>query len=117
MRQVARVLSYGFAQAGTIAGSVDYIEFSRWLLSRFFLLLGGVLVLLGLLDLLTPLPFGIPLILLGMTIILNTSQSAKKAFVRAGRRYPRTVGRVRGMMRAHTRASFRRRRDASAAAT
>ncbi len=109
MRYVARALSYSFAQAG----SVDYLNVSRWLLSRVFLVLGGVLVLLGLLDLLTPLPFGIPLILLGMTIILNTSQSAKKAFVRAGRRYPRTVGRVRKIMRNRRRATFHRQRAAA----
>lgn len=112
MRHVARALSYGMTQAG----SVDYLSLSRWLISRFFLVLGGICILLGLLDLLTPLPFGIPLILLGTTLILNSSHSAKKAFVRAGRRYPRTVGRVRKIMRTHRRASFRRRQDAQVAA-
>jgi hypothetical protein len=105
MRSFARVLSHGVAHAG----SVDWLQVSRWILSRFSLLLGGFFVFLGLLEMLTPLPFGVPLILLGMTLILNSSQSAKKAFCRAGRRYPRTVGRVRGLMRNHRRATFRRR--------
>jgi hypothetical protein len=112
MRYMARVLSNGV----THAFAVDYLAFSRWILSRIFLVLGGLFVFLGVLELATPLPFGIPLILLGMTIILNSSQSAKKVFVRWGRRYPRTVGRVRGMMRTHRRASFRRRKSADAAA-
>ena len=79
-------------------GSVDYVEVSRWTLSRIFLLIGWAFVILGIIDLPSPLPFGIPLIALGVTIILNTSPSAKKAFVVMGRRYPRTVGRVRSLL-------------------
>lgn len=111
MEYVARALGAGMAQIG----SVDYVGASRWALSRVFLLVGWAFVLLGVIDLATPLPLGIPLIVLGVTIILNTSPSARKAFVMAGRRYPRTVGRIRGVLRARRRAVHRRRMAAKAA--
>ena len=112
MQHVARAFHFGFSQLI----STDYLGASRWALSRVLLGFGWLLIALGLLEMLTPLPLGIPLIALGVTIILNTSPSARKAFVVMGRRYPRTVGRIRGMLRARRRAVYRRRTAAQAAA-
>jgi hypothetical protein len=107
MRYMARVLRTGIANIG----ASDLKQVLRWLFSRIFLVLGGVFVLLGLAEMLTPLPFGIPLILLGATIILNSSSSAKKAFVLWGQRRPGTIGRVRDWIRQRRRASHRRRHE------
>jgi hypothetical protein len=109
MRYLARVLSAGMFNAG----SMEYLALSRWVFSRIFLLIGWLFVIVGVIELPTPLPFGVPLIALGVTVILNTSPTAKKAFVLWGRRHPETVGRVRDIIRTRRR-SWRRRREEGA---
>ena len=106
MRYMTRVLWMGVSHAG----SVDYLELSRWALTRVFILLGFTFIAVGLLFLPLPIPVGLPMIVFGTIILLNTSTTAKRVFVRWGRRYPRTVGRVRTWMRERHR-STRRDRD------
>ena len=105
MRYMSRMLLLGV----THAGSVDYVEFSRWALTRVFILIGFAFIAVGLIFLPLPIPFGLPLVTLGVIILLNTSTTAKKVFVRWGKRYPRSVGRVRGWMRERHRSARRRR--------
>jgi len=106
MRHVARVFWSGMA----FAGSVDYAELTRWAISRVFILIGALFVFVGLLVTPLPIPLGLPMIVLGAVILLNASSSAKKTFVRWGRKYPGTVGRVRAWLRAHQRSTHRRNR-------
>jgi len=104
MRHVARVFWSGMA----FAGSVDYAELTRWAVSRVFILIGALFIFIGLLVTPLPIPLGLPMIALGAVILLNSSSSAKKTFVRWGRKYPRTVGRIRAWLRANQRAARQR---------
>ncbi|MGD2132346.1 MAG: hypothetical protein PVI23_06095 [Maricaulaceae bacterium] len=99
MRYMARMFWTGV----TTAGAVDYLELSRYALSRLYMLAGGIFILVGLVVLPLPIPLGLPMIVVGAAILINTSTTAKKIFVRMGRRYPRTVGRVRNLMSARRR--------------
>lgn len=106
MRHVARVFWTGMSYAG----SVDYIGLSRWAVTRVVLVFGALLILVGLLVAPLPIPLGLPMIAIGSLILINTSTTAKKTFVRWGRRYPRTVGRVRAWMGRRSRTLRRRSR-------
>ena len=74
------------------------------------MVIGFAFIGLGLVVLPLPIPLGLPMIALGVIILLNTSATAKRVFVRWGRKYPTTVGRVRTWMR-HRHRSARQRRD------
>ena len=99
MRYVARMFWTGV----TTAGAVDYLELSRFALSRLYILAGGVFIVFGLVMLPLPIPLGLPMIVIGAAILINTSTTAKRMFVKSARRYPRTVGRVRNLMSARKR--------------
>jgi hypothetical protein len=105
MRYMARMLTLGVAHAG----SVDYVELYRWALSRVFIMIGFAFIGVGLVFLPLPIPLGLPMIALGVIILLNTSASAKRVFVRWGKKYPMTVGRVRSWMRERHRSARQRR--------
>lgn len=63
------------------------------------LILGWLLILLGLIVGPLPGPGGIPLILLGATLVLAQSIRARRTFVRMQRRYPRWLDPVRRMLK------------------
>lgn len=62
---------------------------------RFLLVLGWVCVFIGLVIGPLPGPGGIPMILLGTTIILTQSFAARRNFVKLNRRYPKWIGPLR----------------------
>ncbi len=93
----------------TNVSSVDLVGLTRWALSRIYLLIGLAVFLVGAAFFPFPIPLGVPLMALGLVIILNTSATAKKVFVRWGRQYPGSVGRVRGWIRERRRTTHRRR--------
>ena len=74
-------------------------EFVGRLMRSGLVLLGVVIVLLGVLIAPIPGPGGIPVIALGLVVILRNSYKAKKAFVRAQRRWPRWLSPVRRLLR------------------
>jgi hypothetical protein len=112
MRYVARALRMGVANAW----SFDYLALSRWAVKRAFMLVGVLIFLVGLMLFPLPIPLGIPLMSLGVVIILNTSTTAKKMFVRRAKKHPDSVGRIRTWIRARRRTWHRRRRAAASAA-
>ncbi len=61
--------------------------------------LGGFLVLAGIVIAPLPGPFGLPISLLGLVVILRNSSSAKRGFIRLQRRHPKWLFPVRRMMR------------------
>lgn len=63
------------------------------------LIVGWLLVLVGLAVGPLPGPGGIPLILLGATLVLAQSIWARRKFVRLQRRYPRWLDPVRRMLK------------------
>lgn len=65
---------------------------------RFLLVLGWTIVVAALLIGVLPGPGGTPLFLLGMTIVLAQSFSARRNFVKLNRRYPKWVGPFRRML-------------------
>lgn len=67
----------------------------RWLWIGF----GGFLVVAGVIIAPLPGPFGLPISLLGLVVILRNSMSAKRGFIRLQRRHPRVLFPVRRMMR------------------
>jgi hypothetical protein len=107
MRYVARAFWLGVSNAST----VDYLGMSRWAMKRIFMLIGVAVFLVGLVFFPLPIPLGIPLMSLGVVIILNTSTTAKKMFVRRAKRHPDTVGKIRTWIRDRRRTWHRRRRS------
>ena len=61
--------------------------------------LGGFLVLAGIVIAPLPGPFGLPVSLLGLVVILRNSSSAKRSFIRMQRRHPKVLFPVRRMIR------------------
>ncbi|THD81967.1 MAG: hypothetical protein E7812_03950 [Phenylobacterium sp.] len=81
-------------------------EFARYLVgrvSRWLLLgLGGLLMLVGLLAEVVPLPthiLGMPLLVIGLMIVLRNSFKARRRFVQIQRSHPRMVSPVRRLLR------------------
>ncbi|MCG8442407.1 MAG: hypothetical protein MI723_11415 [Caulobacterales bacterium] len=76
-------------------------QFMRKAIQRVWMLVGVTLMIIAVpIALVTPiLPIGLPLMVVGALIVLNSSDTAKRAFVRWRRRYPETGRRVRQMMR------------------
>lgn len=66
----------------------DLGEFTRWTLKRILLLLGVFLMVVGVLLTPLPIPLGLPLLLVGSALVVNNSQTAKRAFLRWLRRRP-----------------------------
>lgn len=62
-------------------------------------LLGGAIVGLGILMAPLPGPFGVPVMVVGLMILLRSSFSAKRAFVKLQRRHPRIVFPLRRLLR------------------
>ena len=61
--------------------------------------LGGLLVVAGVVIAPLPGPFGLPVSLLGLVVILRNSSSAKRGFIRLQRRHPKVLFPVRRMIR------------------
>lgn len=81
------------------AASVDIGQVAIWAMRRVLALVGLVIFVAGVIVFPLPIPFGIPLMIAGAVILLNTSDTAKRLFLRWGRRYPETMRKVRGLMR------------------
>ncbi len=60
---------------------------------------GGVLVLAGILIAPLPGPFGLPIAVAGLVLILKNSYAAKRAFIRAQRARPKVFFPMRRLMR------------------
>ena len=60
---------------------------------------GGFLVLAGIVIAPLPGPFGLPISVLGLVVVLRNSSSAKRGFIRLQRRHPKWLFPVRRMMR------------------
>jgi Putative transmembrane protein (PGPGW) len=88
------VKSESSAQAETVGrGLVG--TFARWGMA----LLGGAIVVLGIVIAPLPGPFGVPIMVIGLMILLRSSFSAKRAFVKLQRRHPRFVFPLRRLLR------------------
>ncbi|HYE47647.1 MAG TPA: hypothetical protein VEA44_17910 [Caulobacter sp.] len=61
--------------------------------------LGWLVVVLGILIAPLPGPMGVPVMVVGLVLILRASYGAKRMFVRAQRRWPRTMSPIRRLMR------------------
>lgn len=61
--------------------------------------LGVVLMAVGVVITPLPGPFGVPVILLGLIIVLRSSMWVKRLFVRLVRAHPRLLGPLRAMLR------------------
>jgi hypothetical protein len=61
--------------------------------------LGAGVVGLGLVLMPLPGPFGLPVTLLGLVLLLKHSPAARRKFVRASLRHPRVLGPVRRLLR------------------
>lgn len=66
---------------------------------RFLLVLGWICVFAGLVIGPLPGPGGIPLLLLGTTIVLTQSFTARRNFVKLNRRYPKWIDPLRKRLR------------------
>ncbi len=51
---------------------------------------GGLIFLIGMITFPMPVPIGLPLMIIGMTIMLRTSPTARKKFIKLARRNPHT---------------------------
>ena len=73
----------------------------QWVLKRVMLAIGAGLLILAIpIAIVTPiLPVGLPLAVVGLLILLNNSNTAKRWFVRWGKRHPITMRRVRAVLR------------------
>jgi hypothetical protein len=67
----------------------------RWM----WISVGGFLVAAGVVIAPLPGPFGLPISVLGLVVILRHSNAAKRGFIRLQRRYPKWLYPVRRMMR------------------
>lgn len=101
-RRVTGRVAASMGDRAPVAGGVAAIapgDVLKWVLKRTGAAIGVVLVIVALPLIVLPIPLGLPLLLIGMVILLNTSDTAKRLFVRWRRRYPITGRRVRSMMR------------------
>lgn len=73
--------------------------FSRRLLRSGGVALGVTIVLAGAVIGALPGPGGIPIVALGLMVVLKSSRGARRLFIRAQRRWPRTLTPVRRMLR------------------
>jgi hypothetical protein len=60
--------------------------------------LGIFIVLLGILIAPLPGPMGVPVMVVGLILILRSSYAARRWFVRAQRRWPRTLSPIRRLL-------------------
>ena len=96
MRYMARAIQrMGFLGAGVF----DIGELLRWATLRIVMLFGAALILIGIVLAPLPLPLGLPLIAVGAIIVVNTSTTAKRWFLRWLRRHPGVLRRLRAMTR------------------
>ncbi len=58
-----------------------------------------VIIISGLLFLPLPTPFGLPLLVVGATVLLTISITARRVFIRLKRRYPITLNPLRALLR------------------
>lgn len=63
------------------------------------ILLGAFIVLAGLVIAPLPGPFGVPIMVVGLVLILRSSYRAKRGFMRAVRRYPKVLYPIRRLLR------------------
>lgn len=109
-----RYFQLAFQRIGNVpVGGANIGFIARWTLRRIFLAIGIVIVAVGLVLTPLPIPVGIPLMVLGAVITVNSSTTAKRMFLRWLRRRPgvtrrlsQTIGRA-----ARRRAEARRRQD------
>ncbi len=95
MRYVARFVWNGMAQAGAI----DVVDLMRWAFKRTMILVGIVLVLAGAVITPLPIPIGIPLMAIGGVVLLNSSDTVKRAFFRRYRKNPVTMRKVGAVLK------------------
>ncbi len=65
----------------------------------FLSVLGVILMILGVVITPLPGPFGVPVILLGLILLLRNSTWVKRLFIRLVQRYPRVMKPIRGLLR------------------
>lgn len=85
--------------------AIDFGGLARWTLQRIFMALGACLFLIGLVFLPLPIPLGLPLMLVGAVMVVNTSYTAKRAFLRWLRRHPGVTRRLRSIIGRRSRRS------------
>ncbi|MBX3480630.1 MAG: hypothetical protein KF842_09525 [Caulobacter sp.] len=61
--------------------------------------LGLLIILLGIIIAPLPGPFGVPIMVVGLVLILRTSFAAKRGFLRAVKRYPKLLNPIRRLLR------------------
>ena len=88
---------------GVAAFAMDVSAMVRWMMQRMMTLFGLLIILIGIPLTPTPIPVGLPMIAIGLVILLNSSDTAKRAFIRWGRRYPETGRKVRNLMKRFSR--------------
>jgi hypothetical protein len=77
-------------------GAVALVRKARqWM----WITVGGFLVLAGIVIAPLPGPFGLPISVVGLVVILRHSNAAKRGFIRLQHRYPKWLYPVRRMMR------------------
>jgi hypothetical protein len=70
------------------------------LLLKLALMIGGaILIALGIVITPLPGPFGVPIILLGLAVLLRSSIWVKRQFVRLRAKHPKLLGPIRALLR------------------
>jgi len=69
------------------------------LLKVFMMLIGVVLMALGVVVTPLPGPFGVPIIIVGLIILLRSSTWVKRQFVKQVKKHPRSFGKIRALLR------------------
>lgn len=77
----------------------DASPFLRRLNKAAGMALGFLVIVLGILVAPLPGPGGIPVITVGLILVLRASTGAKRLFIRAYRRWPRTLSPIRRLLR------------------
>ncbi|MCX8499610.1 MAG: PGPGW domain-containing protein [Caulobacteraceae bacterium] len=77
------------------AGAEVVSRLARWGMA----LLGGAIVAIGIVMAPLPGPFGVPVMVVGLMILLRSSFWARRAFVKLQRRHPRIVFPLRRLLR------------------
>ncbi len=98
MRYVARAFSVFIAPD---AGVFNLGEMMRWAIRQFATVIGALLVLIAVpVALVTPIvPVGLPLLIVGLILLVNSSERARRMFLRWAKRYPITSRPLRSIMR------------------
>lgn len=97
---MTQVLALGTdAAASRSAGRGLFWGLARRILRLAFMALGAMLVLLGILIAPLPGPFGLPVAVVGMVVILRNSYWAKRQFIRAQHAQPKFFYPFRRLMR------------------